>query len=206
MMYCLAEIILAANGSGEESTFLMQMLALVILAGLVGVGSVIKTRADRFKKRHRQYYPNRVRSRYAQSRWKIKPLQKLKNKCTRVFSGTAQAKAIVGEPALGFDGTNTANLAKPINQSAKERTLTGGMELLEVGFLVRTVENTKRNDKNDVMLRKFAFNELVRRERLNTADSNALKVYALNERNLYGKDIQYEAMRELAERTGHRKM
>ena len=42
------------------------------------------------------------------------------------------------------------------------------------------------------------------REQLKAADSDAIKVYALNKDNLYGKDIQYEAMKELTERTEQR--
>jgi hypothetical protein len=35
-------------------------------------------------------------------------------------------------------------------------------------------------------------------------DSIMLKVYATDKRRLYGKDIQCEALRELAQRTGSR--
>ena len=86
----------------------------------------------------------------------------------------------------------------------KERDLAGGMEMLEQDFLLGVVENTRGADKNDVMMRKLVFNELLRREQLDVADSNALKVYAINEGNLYGKDIQCEAMKKLTERTARK--
>lgn len=86
-------------------------------------------------------------------------------------------------------------------ESGKDRDLTGGMEMLELDFLLSVVEYTKGDDKNDVAMRKLVFNELLRREQLDTIDSNALKVYTIDESNLYGKDIQCEAMKKMTERT-----
>jgi len=83
----------------------------------------------------------------------------------------------------------------------KERDLASGMEVLELDFLLGVVENTRGDDKNDVMMRKLVFNELLRQQQLDTIDSNALKVYAVDDGNLYGKDIQCEAMKKLTERT-----
>jgi hypothetical protein len=85
-----------------------------------------------------------------------------------------------------------------------DRDLGGGMEMLEMDFLLSVVENTKGEDKNDVTMRKLVFNELLRREQLDAIDSNALKVYTVDESRLYGKDIQCEAMKKLAERTTHK--
>ncbi len=83
----------------------------------------------------------------------------------------------------------------------KDRDLRGGMELLELDFLLSIVENTEGNDVNDVTMRKLNFNELLRRGKQDQIDSNALKVYAVNAGNLYGKDIQCAATKELAKRT-----
>lgn len=83
----------------------------------------------------------------------------------------------------------------------REKDLAGGMEILDLDFLLSIVENTKGNDKNDVTMRRLTFDELLRREQLDTIDSNALKVYAMNDGNLYGKIIQCEAMKMLTERT-----
>ncbi|MHC4075820.1 MAG: hypothetical protein ACYSRZ_05335 [Planctomycetota bacterium] len=83
----------------------------------------------------------------------------------------------------------------------KNKDLRGGMELLELDFLLSIVENTKGNDPNDVTMRKLNFNEMLRREKQNQMESNALAVYAVNAGNLYGKDIQCEATKELARRT-----
>ncbi len=83
----------------------------------------------------------------------------------------------------------------------KGKDLHGGMELLELDFLLGIVENAEGNDENDVSMRKLNFLELLRREKQNQIDSSALKVYALNAGNLYGKHIQCQAMKELAKRT-----
>jgi len=86
-------------------------------------------------------------------------------------------------------------------EPGKDRDLAGGMEMLELDFLLSVVEHTKGDDKNDVTMRKLVFNELLRREQLDTIDSNAMKVYTIDESNLYGKDIQCEAMKKMTERT-----
>ena len=87
----------------------------------------------------------------------------------------------------------------------ENKDLRGGMDLLELDFLLSIVENTKGNDQNDVTMRKLNFNEVIRREKQNQIDSNALAVYAVNSGNLYGKDIQCEAMKELTKRTTQHK-
>ena len=93
---------------------------------------------------------------------------------------------------------------KPKDESAKEKDLGGGMEMLELDFLLGVVESAGGNDKNDVMMQKLTFNELLRRQQQKQMDSNALTVYAVNKGNLYGKDIQCEAMKELTKRTVHK--
>jgi hypothetical protein len=82
-----------------------------------------------------------------------------------------------------------------------EKDLAVGMEILDLDFLLSIVENTEGNEKNDVAMRKLTFDELLRREQQDTVDSNALKVYAMNEGDLYGKIIQCEAMKVLTDRT-----
>lgn len=131
-----------------------------------------------------------------------------------VFS-LARAKANklkIRDPSLGprdpFERRETSNgrrvskspAAKPNRKSEKD--LNSGMELLELNFLLNIVENTNGgDDEKDVIIRKLNFKELLRRGKLNQADSNALKIYAINKGNLYGKDIQCEAIKSLAERT-----
>ena len=93
------------------------------------------------------------------------------------------------------------NSSEEAARESKERNLAGGMELLELDFLLSVIESTKGNDKNDVTMRKLGLNELIRRKQADTIDSNALKVYAIDKGSLYGKVIQCEAMRVLTDRT-----
>ncbi len=96
---------------------------------------------------------------------------------------------------------NTSDDEQKRDELGSKRNLAGGLEMLEQDFLLSVVENTMGADRNDVMMRKLVFHEMLRREQLDAIDSNALKVYAINEGNLYGKDIQCEAMKKLSERT-----
>ena len=81
------------------------------------------------------------------------------------------------------------------------RNLAGGMDLLEMDFLLGVIENTDGEDKNDVAMRRLSFNEVLRRNQQSDIDSAALSVYAIDEKDLYGKDIQCAAMKELTRRT-----
>ncbi len=118
---------------------------------------------------------------------------------------TAQAKAAIKEPVL-FDRAEAAGRERARAESAGEKgkDLAGGMEMLELDFLLSIVENIKGDDKNDVMMRKLNFDELIRREQLGAIDSNALKSYARDEGGLYGKDIQCQAIKELTVRSAHK--
>ncbi len=98
----------------------------------------------------------------------------------------------VRAPGRGAEGAGDAG---------KDRNLGGGMEMLEMDFLLGVVENTRGDDKNDVVMRKLGFNEILRREQQDQIDSSALTVYVMNEGNLYGKSIQCDAMKELTKRT-----
>jgi hypothetical protein len=98
--------------------------------------------------------------------------------------------------------------ARPAGKSFKNLTakkvkdLHSGMELLETDFLLKVVESANGDsDEKDVAMRKLNFKELSRRGELNQLDSAALKNYALNKGNIYGKDIQCEAIKTLAQRT-----
>ena len=175
------------------------MLVLVILVALLGVGSLVKTRVSSFKD-EQQNYPEGGGASYTWLHRLIKPLRELRD--TRLGILTAQSKATIKEPVL-FDTPDAAGRERPKGEAARERgrDLAGGMEMLKLDFLLSVVENAEGDDKNDVMMRKLNFNELLHREQLNEIDGNALKVYAMDEGNLYGKDIQCQAIKELAVRT-----
>ena len=116
------------------------------------------------------------------------------------------ANKVVGVRPTGKETSGgTAGEEKPKEEMGKERDLAGGMEMLELDFLLGVIEDTKGDDKNDVAMRKLGFNELLRREQQKEIDSSVLTVYAVDESNLYSKTIQCEAMKELTKRTGHKK-
>ena len=113
------------------------------------------------------------------------------------------ASKIIEMPSPTKAGSNVSD-SETHKSGSRNKDLAAGMEILDLDFLLSIVENTAGNDKNDVTMRKLTFDELLRREQLDTIDSNALKVYAINEGNLYGKTIQCEAMKVLTERTTHK--
>ncbi len=96
-----------------------------------------------------------------------------------------------GEPVSSDAASSGKRGAKDLNS---------GMEMLEITFLLSVIEVTEGEDPNDVTMRKLTFNELFRRQKLDQIDSNALKVYAVDEDCLYGKTIQCEAIKELTKR------
>jgi hypothetical protein len=104
----------------------------------------------------------------------------------------------------GFENTEAESPRPAAAATQRSEDLESGMELLELDFLLGIIENTEGSDKNDIMMRKLCFNEVLRRNQQNEIDSYALKVYSLNDSNLYGKEIQCESMKELALRTANK--
>ena len=94
------------------------------------------------------------------------------------------------------------NSEKP-KASRKDNDTNSGLELLDIEFVLGVVDSTDSADPNDITMRKIGFNEILRRNSRNRISSAALKVYALDQNKFYGKDIQCQAMQELAERTGN---
>ncbi len=197
--------ILAAGNTDGDDTLWMQMLVFVILAASWGVYSLVKNKPDNFKDRQQNYIEN-THPAGTVARWKSQLLRRnvaRRKAVTQKYATKAQSPELPEEPVLDFDNPDTASWEKPKNDLVREKgkDLHGGMELLDLDFLLSAVEHTEGKDENDVTMRKLNFNELLRRKKLSQADSNVLKVYAINQGNLYGKDIQCEAIRQLAERT-----
>lgn len=173
--------LLAARNSGEDDTIWVQMLVIVILAVFLGIFSLARAKANKSKEedppQSQQKWAKPSAVRHGQAHLAV-PAGKTFN-----LSGVAQAKS------------------QDLSQK-REKDLQSGMELLGLDFLLKVVENTNDgSDEKDVTMRKLNFKELLRRGELNQADSKALKEYAINKGNLYGKDIQCEALKSLAERT-----
>jgi len=111
----------------------------------------------------------------------------------------ARNKIVEMHPSAADSSLDTVSRNKPASE--KNKDLQSGMELLELDFLLSIIENTEDNSQNDVTMRKLNFNEVLRRGKQNQIVSNAIAVYTVNAGNLYGKDIQCEATKELARRT-----
>jgi hypothetical protein len=101
----------------------------------------------------------------------------------------------------GAEETATSGEVTMEKKTRTGRNLAGGMDLLEMDFLLGVIENTDGEDKNDVAMRRLSFNEVLRRNQQSDIDSAALSVYAVDEKDIYGKDIQCAAMKELTRRT-----
>jgi len=199
----LGQIILTAGSSDGQDTIWMQMLVLVVVASLVGLRSIVKTRASKFKGRE-QYCPAGGHRPSTTVGWQNKAIKELKDKCLSLFFKKMQSSAVMKAAAFELGIHRTAGRETQRNEPNQEKNLAGGAELLKANFLLSTVEKTEDNDKTNVMMRKLSFKELARRNRLDAVDSKALKIYAINKNNLYGKDMQCDAMRQLAKRTGLR--
>ena len=111
------------------------------------------------------------------------------------------ASKVVSLRSLSKSSDSSAESSNEPASREGSKDLSGGMEILEPDFLLSVVENTKGDDSNDITMRRLTFYELLRRNQLNTIDSNSLKVYAVNEHRFYDKTIQCEAIKVLAERT-----
>ena len=193
MTHLIAEIILAASNTNEEGTFWITMLMLVVLGGVVVIGSLIKTRAKRFKAQKQRRADSKSRP-YSP---RDEQIRAVKDKYIEFFLKTAPTKKITKEPMFDFESADKVNSWK----HKEDRDVSSGMELLDLDFLVKIVENTKGRNKKDVMMRKLVFDELLRREQVAAVDSKALNVYTMNKSKLYNKEIQCAAMKALAERT-----
>jgi len=198
--FLLQENIIIGNAGGADA-FWSQILVLVVLAVIVGIGSFIKTRADRLKE-YRQYDTEEdAHGRQSWFRQGIEAVKRIESKYVGTLFNFAWAKKIAEKPAMAFAGRHRRE-SKLVDEQA-QRDLDSGMEVLGVGFLVGIIEKTDEIDEDDVVMRKLSFNELVRRGRLGAVDSNVLRAYAINQDDLYGKEVQCEAMKELALRPGH---
>ncbi len=202
----LIQIILAARSNEGEDTFWMQILVLVILAGSFGIVSLARAKANKFKEQNSPTYPQKSKH---QRHWQVKPsLEHGKSSpSVSMAEPSVDKRKKTKQPMLNFYTPAKTSRARPKRklvkekEEQKEKDLNSGMELLELNFLLNIVENTNGEDEKDIIIRKLNFKELLRRGELNRTDSNALKIYALDKNNRYGKDIQCEAMKKLAERT-----
>ena len=211
MNFFLIQAILIAGIGDEESSFWMQLLVFLIVAVVWGVYYNLTDNNRSKHKDQQQELLEKTRTHHAKSRFRFRLPHKpvalrkgiVQEYIARMKDTRHHIPNLSQEPKLDFDSLGTASQKNLKNKLATEKNkdLRSGMELLGLDFLLSIVEHIKGNDQNDVTMRKLNFNELLRREKQNQIDSNSLAVYAVNMGNLYGKDIQCEATKELAKRT-----
>jgi len=202
----------------EDDAFWVQLLALTILAALFAVGGLNKSKTKKLKGKFRNWV---AQYRTGVHNTKSRAIAKLPVSAMRKDSFMNKSKGFVGktlkdlkDKGIGIILEKTQRKAvdvkmadRPKSKSTQlvnsDRDLHSGMELLESGFLLRVVETNKEKDEADIQIRKLCFTELLRRDELDKAESAAVKIYAVNQGNRYGKKIQCGAMKELAGRTLH---
>jgi hypothetical protein len=213
MNYFLIQATLIAGIGDEESTFWIQILVFVLLGASWGVYNLVKKRQDEFKDEHEAFAEERVPG-VARGRRRLGLAGRVVSLCkdaAQKYAAKIQVKRIhipklIKEPIFNIKRPERAiwKMLEKEPATKKHKDLHSGMEILELDFLLSIVEDTESNDENDIIMRKLYFNELIRRRKLNQVNSKVLKVYAINRDSLYGKDIQCESIRQLAERTTHK--
>jgi hypothetical protein len=190
----------------------MQILVFVLLVTCWWIYNLVKNKANRFKDKG-QGVVDEARDYHAKGRWQFKPpnahIAREAN-VTHKYTAKIQemhlpSAELPQRPKLDSDDPRMASQPRAGKELHKQKMkdLDGGMELLELDFLLSITGNTEGSDETDLAIRKLGFNELLRRGKLDRVSSYALKTYAINQGNLYGTDIQCEAIKELAERTAH---
>jgi hypothetical protein len=205
MSGCVAAVIIAA-GVGEDAIW-MKLLVIVILAAGAGVYAVARKRGT----------IGTIKGYYRMQRPRYGGFERLKEaaktaaqKWTGAFAGAAKHTTVAGDaqdgsagsPQTGLDTKTPAEGTGKRFGADKKKDTGSGMEILAADFLVSVVERLDGDDRRDVDMRSFSFNEIVRRRELRAVESDALAVYAKDEHRLYGKRIQCEALKELTRRTG----
>ena len=161
----------------QESEVWIQLLVFVILASGWGLYIAIKSKAQKHKATSQQTHR------------------------------TKAALSVITDQARNIKENLKENIKakikiKPQLSSVEDKTnFSTGMEILELSFLTKTVEDITDCQPNEISIRSMCFNELARRNCLASVESNTLKHYALNKDLIYDKSIQRIAMEELAQRT-----
>lgn len=177
---------LAAGAGDSEGSFWTVILMIVLLSCGAGIWSVVKRRkGEKDLQMEEILYPSEPKAE-----------EKLPQKSAfEVISPEGNFKVESIKPVQSQTAVFTASSQK------KNSDLRSGLELLELPFLVKLVSSIENIGKPDIEMRKIAFFELNRRDKLGSIDGKVLKVYAKNIKNLFGKIIQCRAITELACRT-----
>ncbi len=193
----LIQAVIAAY-SNDDETIWVTMLVFVVIAAVAGVWSFVKKKPaglDEQKDCHPYYSSSSEAGCHG---WKRPLQQDVIETPKKHFTVTSPAKSSSGlETAL-----ETPQLSpKRVSKDRKQVKQKGGMELLDLDFLLSVVSDTEHNGKADVTMHMLIFKELIRRKKLSEIESSVLKEYVLNKGGFYPKYIQCEAIKELALRT-----
>ncbi len=185
--------------SNDEETIWVTMLVFAVIAAGAGVWSFVKKKPGRLDERQDDFPYYSSSSEAGHHKWKG-PLQQqgaieTPEKHFVVTSSTQSSSDL--EMALA----KTPLSRKRSSAGRKQADRKEGMELLDLDFLLSVVSDTEHNGSADVTMHELIFKELIRRKKLSEIESNVLKEYVLNKGSLYSKDIQCEAIKELALRT-----
>ncbi len=129
--------------------------------------------------------------------------QEVKEMETTTITKTQTKQGRYATVGRSGNSKEAATAEKKARSEAKKRgrDLHGGMEILDLDFLLDIVENADGTDEYDMTMRKLGFHELARTGRLSDIDSHALGYVCMDEDGLFDKRMQCEAMQELATRT-----
>jgi hypothetical protein len=194
----LIQAVIAAYSNDGEAIWVTMLVFVVIAAG-AGVWSFVKKKPGRLDEQQEDlpYYSSSSEAGLNKWKWPLQQQEAIETH-TKHFAATSLTK-----PSLDLEiaSAKIPISRKRVSADRKQVNRKGGMELLDLDFLLSVVSDTEHNGSADVTMRKLIFKEIIRRKRLSEIKSSVLKEYVLNKGGLYSKDIQCEAIEELALRT-----
>lgn len=194
----MAQAIFAAYNNDTDPIWITMLVFVIIGAG-IGLWSFLKKKSGRLDDQQQDYSYYGPGGGAGHHNWKWQIQEQSENeKSKKHFAVNSSA---VTSSDLESPTKKTFVRPKMSSANRKQVDLHGGLELLDLDFLVSIVGNIKNNDSTDVTMHKLSLKELIRRKQLNKVGGKVLKEYAINKNNYYSKDIQCEAIKELALRT-----
>jgi hypothetical protein len=194
----LIQAVVAAYSNDGETIWVTMLVLAVIVAG-AGVWSFVKKKPAGLDEQQDDYpyYSSPSQAGRNKQKWPLQQQEAIETSKNRFAVASVTKSSSDLEPA-------TAKITLSRKRDAADRKQTdrrGGMELLGLDFLLSVVSDTEHNGSTDVTMHELIFKELIRRQKVSEIESKVLKEYALNKGSLYPKDIQCEAIKELALRT-----
>ena len=181
--------VLASSAVSGDQNFWVTILMIVMLFSGVGLWTMIKKKPNGGNRQDED----------------AEPFPAIQATTNQHIKADAALESLVETPDLRVAQAEIILIRYSNGRRRKFSDLKSGLELLELPFLAGVASDTGSRSKLDIEMRKIAFTELARRERLGDIESKVLKVYARNTENTFGKTIQCQAIKELAIRTENEK-